>query len=68
MLMAGYVCLSVQDIGLPAGTYAYGIADYGNIIAIAPDAHHVQSIWYVLYIFPYLVCLVYIPLFGMSCI
>lgn len=32
---------------MPVGTYVYGIADYGNIIAIASDANHVDKIWYV---------------------
>ncbi len=34
-----------QDVGLPVGSYVYGIADYGNIIAIAPNADHVEKIW-----------------------
>ncbi len=33
------------DPGLPQGTYAYGIADYGNIIFIAPDTEHVEFVW-----------------------
>ena len=34
-----------QDPGLPGGTYVYGIADYGNIIAVAPDSEHSTFIW-----------------------
>ena len=33
------------DPGLPVGTYMYGIADYGNIIAVALDSDHVEYIW-----------------------
>lgn len=29
------------------GVYAYGIADYGNIIAIASDSDHVDQLWLV---------------------
>ena len=36
---------SWRDPGLPVGTYVYGIADYGNIIAVAPDSQHVEYIW-----------------------
>ena len=36
-----------QDTRVPVGTYVYGIADYGNIIAIASDGDHVDNIWYV---------------------
>lgn len=35
----------LQDPGLPGGTYVYGIADYGNIIAVAPDSEHATFIW-----------------------
>ena len=34
-----------QDAGLSEGTYVYGIADYGNIIAVAKDAEHVEHVW-----------------------
>lgn len=34
------------DPGLPVGTYVYGIADYGNIIAVAPDSEHAEYIWF----------------------
>ena len=37
--------LAVQGTPVAAGTYVYGIADYGNIIVIASDADHVQEIW-----------------------
>ncbi len=30
---------------LPEGTYVYGIADFGNIIAIASDTDHIEQIW-----------------------
>lgn len=36
---------SWNDPGLPVGTYVYGIADYGNIIAVAPDDEQAQYIW-----------------------
>ena len=34
-----------QDPGFPEGAYVYGIADYGNIIAVAPDSEHTEFIW-----------------------
>lgn len=34
-----------KDVGVPQGTYVYGIADYGNIVAVARDGDHVESIW-----------------------
>ena len=34
------------DPGLPVGTYVYGIADYGNIIAVAPDTELMDFIWW----------------------
>lgn len=40
------ILFDLQDPGLPFGTYVYGIADYGNIIAVASDTNHMQQIWY----------------------
>ncbi|CAI7994086.1 Sortilin [Geodia barretti] len=37
---------SWMDPGLPVGTYVYGIADYGNIIVVAPDSENVEYIWF----------------------
>lgn len=34
---------------MPVGTYVYGIADYGNVIAIAPATDHVEQIWCVVH-------------------
>lgn len=31
---------------IPPGLYSYGIADYGNIIAIIPDSEHAGSLWF----------------------
>ena len=33
------------DPGLPVGTYSYGIGDYGNIIAVAPDSENIPYMW-----------------------
>ncbi len=33
------------DPDLPAGTYSYGIGDYGNIITVAPDSENVPYMW-----------------------
>jgi sortilin len=40
----GYSWMSPPE--LPVGTYVYGIADYGNIIAVALDSEHVEHIWF----------------------
>ena len=37
---------SSQNTGVPEGSYVYGIADYGNIIAVASDKEHVEHIWW----------------------
>ncbi|XP_064400259.1 sortilin-like [Halichondria panicea] len=34
------------DPDLPAGTYSYGIGDYGNIITVAPDSENVPYMWF----------------------
>ena len=34
-----------SDPNLPIGTYVYGIGDYGNIIAVAPDSENVPYMW-----------------------
>lgn len=39
----GYTWL---DPGLPGGSYLYGVADYGNVMAVIPNGDLVEHIWY----------------------
>lgn len=34
------------DPGLPAGSYVYGVADYGNVMAVIPNEDVVEHIWF----------------------
>ena len=43
--MTKHIAYFSQDSGIPEGTYVYGIADYGNVIAVAKDTEHVEHIW-----------------------